>query len=243
MLYVSVNERVNNVYTAVLNKLRLLGSDNLAFFNKKLAVLVYDIFVSGYARKPYAHIETFVEFISADLCAVVSSRVEEKVFKMLTNGFLGGNFARAQSSVQLEKTFAFGFRDVFFHRRANHRIVLENFLYALVRSESERAEKNGCGELTRSVDFNPQGVVRVLLELDPRASVGDNGRSVKLSARFREFETVVNAGRTNELGNDYTFRSVYDKRTVLRHFGKLAHENVLIENFARNFVNKPYFYF
>ena len=243
MLLVAVYESVNDVYTAVLNKFRLFGRNCFALFNEKFAVLVYDVLVSDYARKSYADVKAFVEFISAHSRAIVSSRVEEKIFKMLTNGFFGGNFAGTESSVKFEKTFAFGLGDVLVHSGKNHRVILENFLYALVRSESESAEKNGGGEFTRSVDLNPQGVVGVLLELYPSAPVGDNRRAVKFSARFGKFEPVVYAGRTDKLRNDNAFRAVYDERTVLGHLGKFAHEYVLIENFARDLVHEPDFYF
>ena len=243
MFFVAVHESVNDVYAAVLNEFRLFGRNCFALFDEKFAVLVHDIFVSDDARKSYADVKAFVELISAHSRAVVSSRVEEKIFKMLTNGFLGGNFARTKPSVKFEKTFAFGLGDVLVHSGKNHRVVLENFLYALVRSEPESAEKNGRGEFTRSVDLNPQSVVGVLLELYPRASVGDNRRAVKFSARFGELEPVVYARRTNELRNDNAFRAVYDKRTVLGHLGKFAHEYVLIENFARDLVHEPDFYF
>lgn len=194
MLLVAVYESVNNVDAAVLNEFRLFGRNGFALSDEKFAVLVYDILVSDYARESYADIKAFVEFISANSRAVVSSRVEEKIVKMLTNGFFGGNFPRAESSVKFEKTFALGLCDVLVHSGENHRVVLENFLYAFVSSEPESAEKNGSGEFTRSVDLNPQSVVGVLLELYPRAPVGDNRRAVKFSARFGEFEPVVYPG-------------------------------------------------
>ena len=99
MLFVAVHSYVNFVDAAVLYKFGLLGGNNFALLYYKFAVLGYNILVSGAAYRSHAHIEAFVEFISAYLCAIVSSRIVEKIFELLTNGVLGGNFAGADSSV------------------------------------------------------------------------------------------------------------------------------------------------
>ena len=112
---------------------------------------------------------------------------------MLSYRFFGGYFAGAKPSVKFEKTFPFRLRDVLIHSGGNHRIVLEDRLYALVRSETESAEKHGGGEFTRSVYFYPKSVVRVLFELYPRAPVRDNGSSEHFSARLGKLKTVVYA--------------------------------------------------
>ena len=232
----------NFVYTAVLYKFRGFGGDDFAFRGEQFAVFVYYIFVSGATYRPYAHIEAFVELISADFRAVVTARIVKEIFQLDSYGFAGGNFAGTDTSVKFIQTALFGTIGIFRHRRLYHSVVAENRRDFFVRTEAERAQKQGRGEFTRSVYFYPKHVIGVLFEFEPRASVGDNRRLIEFFTRLGIFETVVYAGGTNELRNDNAFRAVDDERTVVGHLRKFAHENVLIDDFARNLIDKPYFY-
>ena len=136
-MFCAVHVRVYHVYAGVLNRFRNGLGYNLPRGGEHFAVRADDIFVSLYPDKPYADTQTLVEFIPADLCKVVSSRVEEKVFKVLFNRVVGRNFARAQSAVQFYKTFAFGFGRIFCGGVFYHLVAGEKFAESVVAAEAQ----------------------------------------------------------------------------------------------------------
>ncbi len=82
--------------------------------------------------------------------------------------------------------------------------------------------------------------VHVLLQFKPGAAVGNYGCAVNFLTRLIARRSVVNPGRADKLGNDYTLRAVYYKRAGVRHKRELAHEHGLVYNFFLYFVYKPY---
>ena len=174
----------NFVYAAVLYKFRGFGGYDFAFRGEQFAVFVYYIFVSGATYRPCAHVEAFVELISADFRAVVTARIVEEISQLDSYGFAGGDFAGTDTSVKFVQTALFGAVGIFRHRRFYHSVVAENRRDFFVRTEAERAQKQGRRKFTRSVYFYPKHVIRVLFEFEPRASVGDNRRLIEFFTRL-----------------------------------------------------------
>ena len=161
---------------------------------------------------------------------------------MLFNGSFRRNFAGAQSSVKLDKSVGLRFGRVLCDSVLYHFFVCEQIENRSVRTETESTEKNSRAKLTLSVDMNPQNTLRVLFEFEPGSAVGDYGRSVHSLTGLVQRRSVIRAGRTNELGNDYSLRAVYDKRTGLGHKREIAHKHGLVDNFVFYFVDQSYGY-
>ena len=158
---------------------------------------------------------------------------------MLPNRSFGGNFAGAEPSVQLDKTVALGLRGILCDGVFNHFIVCEQIKERSVRAETQRAEQDGCANLSLSVDVNPQNALRVLLEFKPRAAVWDNGSSENFLTGLVPRGSVVGTGRADELGDDNALGAVDYKRTRIGHKRELAHKYGLVDNLFLYLVDEP----
>ncbi len=118
---------------------------------------------------------------------------------MLTHGRFGGNFAGTQSSVKLYQAVGFRFGGILGDGAFNHRLVCKQIEQSSVRAETERTEQYGGAYLALSVNVNPQNTLRVLLEFQPRAAVGYNGRAENFLTRLVPLRRVIRAGGTDEL--------------------------------------------
>ena len=184
-------------------------------------------------------VELFVELIPAHLYHVVPSRVEEEVVEVLADGGLGGYLAGAQPSVQFYEAVRFRLGGVLFYGGLYHPVVVEEVEYRPVGAEAEGAQKDGSAYLALPVYMHPQDALGVLLELEPRAAVGDDGGAEHLLARLVALGRVVNAGRADELRNYYALGAVDDEGAALRHEREFAHEHGLVDHLVLYFVYKP----
>ena len=103
----------------------------------------------------------------------------------------------------------------------------EDFFVGL---EAEGAQEDGAEELALAVDADVEGVLLVVLELDPRAAVG-NDLAEEVGAvvgRLKE-----DAGRAVELGDDDALGAVDDEGAVLGHQRNVAEEDFLLLHVAQ----------
>jgi hypothetical protein len=98
-----------------------------------------------------------------------------------------------------------------------------------VRLEAESAEEDGAEELALAVDADVEGVLLVVLELNPRTAVR-NDLAEEVGAVVRGLKE--DAGRTMELRDDDALGTVDDESAVLRHQGDVAEEDLLLLDVA-----------
>src|SRR6202034_2473599 len=98
-----------------------------------------------------------------------------------------------------------------------------------VRLHSQRAQENRAQEFALAVDAHVKNVLRVVLELYPRAAVG-NDLPEEIAAVVGRLEK--HARRTVQLADDYALGAVDDERPVLRHQRNVAEENFLLLDVA-----------
>ncbi len=107
--------------------------------------------------------------------------------------------------------------------QAVHRVEsLENLL---VGTQPESAQEDGSQELAFAVDADVKGILLVVLELDPRAAIG-NDLAQEVGAVVGGLEK--HAGRAVQLRNDHTLGSVHDKCAVRRHERNVAEKDFLL---------------
>ena len=241
-----VYEHVNFPDARVLNVARLFFADGFALRRKDLARFgMHDIVRDAATGKTVSEVEFLIEFVSADFHHVVTAGIEEQIEHVLTHGFLGGNFAGAQSSVKRDQPVRFRFNRrvvlfVLIDGGGDHLVPAEQLFERAVGTVAERAEKHRRRELSLAVHAHPKHALRILFEFQPGAAVGDHGRFVNLFPRLVRFRNVVHAGRTHELGDDHALRAVDDERAVLGHQGKIPHKDVLFENLVLYLVYEPH---
>ena len=89
---------------------------------------------------------------------------------------------------------------------------------------AQSAQEDRPGKTPLAVDPNPEDLLRVVLELDPRAAVGHHLREIVVGALEGEEDTR----RTVELGNDHPLGAVDDEGAGVGHQGKLTEVELLL---------------
>ena len=95
----------------------------------------------------------------------------------------------------------------------------------LIGAKAQSPEEYGDGDLAVFVDAHIENIVGVVFVFQPSAAVGDHSGAEKLLAGLVILHFVINAGGTNQLGNNHALGAVDDKGAAVRHQGELAHED------------------
>src|SRR6202030_2192489 len=98
-----------------------------------------------------------------------------------------------------------------------------------IRLHAERAQENRAEEFALAVDADVENVLRVVLEFDPRAAIGNN-LAQEVAAIVCSLEK--HARRTVQLADDHALGAVDDERAVFGHQRNIAKENFLLLDVA-----------
>ncbi|MNQ40213.1 hypothetical protein D3C85_538590 [compost metagenome] len=104
---------------------------------------------------------------------------------------------------------------------------IEDLLGAIV----QRTQQHGRRQLAATVDTHEHGILRVELEVQPGAAVGNDAGGVQQLARAVGLALVVieeHARRAVQLGDDDALGTVDDEGTVLGHQGDFPHVDFLL---------------
>ena len=114
---------------------------------------------------------------------------------------------------------------------ANHQPVggVERLQNVFAGTQTERAQEDRAQEFALAVDAHVEHVLLVVLELNPRAAIG-NDLAQEVGAVVRGLEE--HAGRAVQLADDDALGAVDDEGAVLRHQRNVAEENFLLFNVA-----------
>ena len=111
------------------------------------------------------------------------------------------------------------------------RVEDEELAQDFLVGEADRLQQRGHRHLAAAVDAEEQQVLRVELEIEPRAAVGNHaGREQELAGRMRLAAVVLeeHARRPVQLGDDHPLGAVDDERAVVGHERDLAHVDLLL---------------
>ena len=118
-----------------------------------------------------------------------------------------------------------------------HRLGVVEVVEEILRRVAERAEEHRRVHLPAAVDADVDDVLRVELEVEPRAAVRDDARAVEqLAARVRLALVVVeeHARAPVELADDDALGAVDDERAGLGHQRDLAEVDLLLLDVAHD---------
>ena len=119
-------------------------------------------------------------------------------------------------------------------RRQVERVEHEELLEDVLVGEADRLQQRRHRHLAAAVDAEEQEVLRVELEVEPRAAVRNHaGREQELAGAVRLAAVVLeeHAGRAVELRDDDALGAVDDERAVVGHERNLAHVDLLLLHF------------
>ena len=73
-------------------------------------------------------------------------------------------------------------------------------------------------------------IVGISLILQPCTSVRDHGTGEQSLTDLIMTDSVIDTGRTNQLADNNTLRTIDDKGTGLSHQGKVTHKDLLLRH-------------
>src|SRR6185295_2142278 len=110
-------------------------------------------------------------------------------------------------------------------------VLLEEGVEHLLLGETERAQNDRDRELATPLDTGEHAILRIELEVEPRAAIGDDARREQELARRVGLALVViekHARAAMQLGHDHTLGAIDDERAVIGHERQFAKVNLLL---------------
>ena len=111
------------------------------------------------------------------------------------------------------------------------RVLVEEQVQHLLVAVAERTQQDGDRQLAAAVDARVHAVLRVELEVEPRAAVGNDARVEQQLARAVRLAAVVieeHARAAVQLGDDDALGAVDDERAVVGHQRQFAEVDLLL---------------
>ena len=210
--------------TGLFDLVCLLGGDDVTGVGKELTGLHVDDFAGELlAGQTLGDPEFLIIFIAAYAGQVVTAGVEEQVVEMLFRSLNCRRLARAQSLVDFQECFFTVFRRVLLEGRKDPLVRTEEIEDLFVAGKAQSTNEGRDRDLSVLVDADIEHIVLVRLIFEPGTSVRDNGGRVEFLTGLIMGHTIIHAGRTDQLRNDGTLRTVDDEGTAIRHDRELAH--------------------
>ena len=215
--------------TAVFNFPNFGSADNRLSRHDKLARFPVDNrLMQGEAEKAMFPAELAAGFITADTSHIITAGVKEEPFKEAAGTFYCRRFAGTKFFIDFNQCFFLRFGSILFESGLQTGIIIEKLHNIVICGPTERTNQDGRGDLTISVDTGINNAVRIRFQFNPRPAVRYDRRTVEPNAHGIDFTAVIHAGRTYQLADNNTFRTVNDKCTRIRNQGEVTHEYFLV---------------
>ena len=183
--------------------------------------------------------ELFIHLIAAEARQIIAAGVKEQCLQMVDGAFHRGGLTGAQLAVGFQQGFLAVVGGVFFQRGQNAGILAEEiqnlFIAALF---AQCTDQHGHGQLAVFIDAHIEHIVDIGFIFQPCAAVGVHGGGVQLFAQLVKAFAVENTGAANQLADDHSLGAVDDKGTAVGHQREVAHEDFLLFQLARGFVEQ-----
>ena len=127
---------------------------------------------------------------------------------------------------------------VLLDRRKDTLVLSEIGLDLLVGAEAQRTDERGHRDLSVLIDAHVEHVVDVVLVFEPCAAVRNDSGGEELFACFVVLHLIIDARRTNKLGNDDALGAVDHERAGGGHQGEIAHEDFGLLDFSRFLIEE-----
>ena len=193
-------------------------------------------------------LEALVQLVAADLRQVVALGVEEEAAEEVPRVLERRRLAGPLLLEDLDDRLLLAGRRVLLERHRDEGVVAELLQDRLVRREvellagrtvdgGERAQEGRDRELALPVDPRVDDALLVDLELEPRAAARHQVRDEDLLVRVLRLHQVGTRG-ADELRDDDALRTVDDEGALFGHEREVAHEDALLADLARLFVDE-----
>ena len=172
--------------------------------------------------------QLLIQLVTANLCEVITTRIEEEIIEKGRTTVFGGRFARAELVIDFDQSGLSVRGAVFFQRLFDVDIMVEKLQDFLIGRIAQRADEDSDRHLTVTVDTDGNGASRIRFQLDPRTAVRDQLRGIDFLVESISFALVVYARGTNQLGYDDTLCAIDDECARVRHDREISHEQIVL---------------
>ncbi len=183
--------------------------------------------------------ELLVILVSAETAEIIASGIEEQVIDQRSGCINRSRIARTQLLVNLKKCLVdvllLGcriavvlFLFLLLDGRAEAVVITEEVEDLVIQTDAERADECGNRDLAVLINLDVDDVIGIHFIFEPCAAVRDDCGIEQHLAGLIAGEAVVDARRTDELGDNDTLRAVDDERTGVGHEGHIAHIDFLL---------------
>ncbi len=184
-------------------------------------------------------VQLLVELVPAHPTEVVAAEVEEEAFDELASVVTRGRIARSQFLVDLDEGLGLRVGQVLVERVGDVRMLDVDIDRGeqpgdlVVLLVADGSKQGGRGDLALAVHLDPELVLVVGLELEPRAAVRDDLGREEHPARRRVLDlAVVDPRRADQLADDDALGTVDDERALVGHPRVVAHVDALALDLA-----------
>src|SRR3989344_239088 len=185
--------------------------------------------------------KALVEAVSSHTREVVAPD-SENTDDVLLRVFSGRQVTIAESLVYFNIHFIILFCRIFFKSLFYPTLAVggsrKERLHIAVEGGAQDPQERGCGEFAFAVNAHVELAVCTRFDLDPRAARGDYF-CAEVPFAFYFICSKKDAVGACELRYDNALNTVYDKRAVLGHYGKVGKKNLLLLFRAGRFIFKP----
>ena len=235
---------IDETNTCILDLIAQFHCQDRTFFSHNFTChRIHYVFSQNRISHTVSQCQFFIEFITAYFCQIVSLRVKEHTIQQRSGAFYCRGFTGTQLLINFDQTFFISFCCVFFQSCQDLGFFTEQFDDLSICAYAHCSDQNGNGNFSCSVNSNGEYVVGICFIFQPCASVGDDCGRKQFLTNFVKFRCIVDAGGTNQLGNDNTFCTIDDECACFCHQREIAHEDFLFFQFVQFSVIESCFYF
>ncbi|CDE13732.1 putative uncharacterized protein [Ruminococcus sp. CAG:330] len=212
-------------YAGLLHLQRLIVGEHSAGLEEHLAGIGADNRTGQLMSCQTAgNAQLLVVFITAKPAQVVPLGIEKQIVQVVQGTLHRRRFARTQLLVNFLQRIVGVLGAVLFHDGlCQTLVVVEHLLDLLVASHTQRTDEGRDRDLAVLIDADIDHVVGIHLVFQPCAAVRNDSCLEQILTGAVLFGGVVNARRTNQLGDDNTLCAVDDKSAAVGHQRKVAH--------------------
>ena len=177
-------------------------------------------------------IHFLIELVAANSGNVIAPRVEEQRIQIGSGALHRGRLARTQAAIDLKQAFLPGLAGITLNGGKDTLVFPKKLLDLRVGLHPKGTDQAGDRKLAVLIDPDIEAVLQIRLVFQPGAAVRDNRRGIDVLLGLVHGVSVIHAGAADDLGNDDALRAVDHEGAAVRHQREIAHENLLVLDFA-----------
>ena len=230
----------NDVNALLLNAVGKLFCNHFPFVGENFARKVADNrFFCAEAGDSAGDAELFIIFVSAHAGKVITVGVKEQAVEVRLRGLKCRRFARTKTFINFDKRLFGVDCSILFEGCLDSFVIAEKIEDFLVGAQAQSTDKCRNVDFAVFVDADIKQIVLIGFIFEPGAAVRNDRGGIQLFTGLVMRHTIIDARRTDQLGDNHALRTVNDERTAVSHQREVAHVHFVFFDFARFLIQQP----